>query len=165
MRVVVPFTDLSIETRTSLEGSEWDYETVDVSGDDEAYWRLLRDLWDEGETFVVVEHDIVLGAYTLVDLARCEGEWCTCPYPYFHGRYYGLGCAKFSDRLIARVPELMDLVGKMSDADHPPRHWCRLDAWIQRVLAKRSIRPCLRHDEVGHVSDLVPSHGCVSVSA
>jgi hypothetical protein len=40
-------------------------ERVDVSRSDDAYDRLLRELWAAGEDSVIVEHDVVIGEVTI----------------------------------------------------------------------------------------------------
>ncbi len=166
MRVVVPYTNLRNETRAAIEASGWDYDPIDVSSDDEAYWRLLRDLWAAGETFCIVEQDIVVKPETLDGLAACT-EWrCAAAYPYFNGLYPGLGCTRFSAELLSSVPGAIEEIGSWSDEIHPLRHWCRLDGWLQTLLKRNYHVPlCTNHGIVGHIRDYsgspYPSHGCV----
>lgn len=167
MRVVVPTTDLRPETEAALDVSGWSWESVDVSSSDEAYYQLLAELWAAGETFAIVEHDIVVGPETLNQLADCYSDWCVAPYPYFVGLYPGLGCMKFGDTLLRRWPQALQEVGEMADGTHPRRHWCRLDAWLcDRFLQSHNENRCV-HEQVGHVRNTAaigPAHGCVNVN-
>ena len=160
MKVVVPFTDVSSETRDALAGVDAEY--VDVSSSDDAYWNLLSDLWTSGADFVVVEQDIVVHPTALDELDACPYDWCAFPYGYGHwGLHYGLGCVKFSGALIKRNPDAILRVGVMSDGNHEKRHWCRLDCWLQEVVLPGNGEHMHKHETVvkhlGHGN----SHGCI----
>jgi hypothetical protein len=165
MRIIVPFTRLRPETYLALEKTDYDYETEYVGISDDAYWTLLAKLWKAGEAFIIVEHDIVPTETALFQLAACDQDWCAWPYDYF-SQAYGLACMKFEAELISRHPNLIEQIAQMSDTEHPPKHWCRLDAWLERTLwasgepLHRHIGEPLRHirDEPGPAK---PSHGCV----
>lgn len=167
MRILVPFTTLRSETVDAILATGRPFETADVSASDEAYWHVLADLWRSGESFCIVEHDVVVNADTFDAFADCEHEWCAAPYPYFNGDYPGLGCVRFSEALTRRHPNVMEDVAALSDGSHPPMHWCRLDQWVRNVLMqKHRIVPCI-HAPVGHARDgsgpIMPSHGCVTL--
>jgi hypothetical protein len=137
---------------------------VYVGARDDAYWELLNGLWSKRQSFIVVEHDIVVRANTLVELENCPYEWCSFGAPYFGGVYHGLGCVKFSDTLISRHPKALEHVAvHPPDAKHPPKHYCRLDAYLQEELSSE-YRHC--HETVlEHVRPYdgppLPAHGCV----
>ena len=160
MRLVVPYTSLHPETAAALDASGQAYEAVRMYGDD-GYFALLSGLWAAGDTFAVVEQDIVVGPETLPSLAGCSLDWCSFGFPYMRSdAYHGLGCVRFSAALLACVPDAMDRVALMSDETHDARHWCRLDAWLAQVLTASGEK---RHEHlppVGHLSRQ-PSHGCV----
>ena len=159
MRLVVPFTNLRPETRTALDASGQAYETVRMH-DDDSYFALLSGLWAAGETFAVVEQDIVIGPGTMPSLQGCAGDWCAFGYAYMAaGAYYGLGCTRFSAALLARVPDALDRVAVMHDETHRPRHWCRLDSWLSAVLRESGEKRCEHLPPVGHLNRY-PSHGC-----
>ena len=166
MRVVVPHTNLRPETRDALTATGHSWTPVDVSGSDTRYWRLICDLWEAGEEFIVVEHDIVVRPDTLSELEACPSEWCAFGAPYFVGTHVGMGCVKFSASLIARAPMAAWNAGQRStDANHPPGHYCTLDHWLQWVeLPKWAIRH-VHEPPLGHIRDTPglpqPSHGCV----
>lgn len=160
VKVVVPFTRLRDEARAALD--EWapGWEGRDVSADDEAYWRLLADLWAEGESFVLVEHDVVIVEGIVDALAACPFDWCCAAYPYGRGTIVGLGCTKFTAPLLARVPDAVERAGLVEDRTHPPRHWCRLDASLNRVLCDAGEPRCYKHPDVGHMGGGGSAHGC-----
>lgn len=163
MKVYIPFTDLRKETLAAIVKSKCDYELVNVSGSDEAYWELLDDLWTRGETFAIVEHDVVIHPTAISELQQCGSSWCAFPTPYFYGTHVGLGCVKFGSDLIKRFPSALDRVAELFDDKHPPKHWCRLDAWLQtRVLPQQERH--VHQPPIGHIrsgSVIRPSHGCI----
>jgi hypothetical protein len=116
------------------------------------------------EPFIVVEHDIVVRPETLRELRDCPEDWCAMPYPYLNEKEaWGMGCVKFSDRLICRSPHLFSRIANEGDPLHPPRHWCRLDAHIWEALTERGEH---RHDHpgpaLGHIGGQVVKHGCMT---
>jgi hypothetical protein len=158
-RIAAPFTQLRAETVVALHGQEVTYAPMMT---DQSYCELLRDLWHEGKSFIIVEHDIVVTPNTIPELAACENEWCAMAFPYRgEEKAWSLACTKFSASLIAREPGLMEEVGQMSDAKHPPGHWCRMDAWIWQALTRRGVSRCEHQNTVGHVGAQFPSHGCL----
>lgn len=166
MDVIVPYTRLRPEVLAALDTTGHPYETVDVSDSDSAYWELLHEMWAAGQTFCIVEHDIIVEPDTLTRLEECPQEWCASPYPYFNGHYPGLGCAKFTGSLCQRWPSVIAEIGQWSDPTHPAKHWCRLDGWIHNVLAQKArLTVCANHPQVVHrrddPDDLWPAHGCI----
>lgn len=161
MRIVVPHTHISRETVISLLGAASDWEVIDVSGSDTAYFDLLNQLWTAGDEFALVEQDIVVRPSTFASFERCPNPWCAAPYPYLgSSTYAGLGCTRFRSEILAAHPDLMDDVALHNYEGHCPKHWCTLDAAIQRELGKRGRHVCLRdHLPVGHLHD-TPTHGC-----
>lgn len=159
--VAVPFTNLRAETVVGLAGEEVRYAPM-LS--DLSYWELLRDLWADHRSFIIIEHDIVVNETTLDELRICEHDWCAMPFPYRGQTHaYSLACTKFSGALTSRHPDLMVVVAEMWDEKHPRGHWCRLDAWMWEQLTLRGEK---RHNHeraqpVGHVGTQYPSHGCL----
>lgn len=158
VKVVVPFTALRAETVAALGGADVLYRPV-LS--DTGYCELLAECWDAIESFVVVEHKIVVGPGTLAELRDCDGDWCAAPYPYLDKpAAVGMGCVKFRDRLIVRHPGMMRYVAAQAPQGHSPGHWCTLDALIWRYLTERREHRCERHAAVGKIDAGHSSHGC-----
>lgn len=163
--IVVPYTRHNPEVTQAL--ADYQVAFCDVSDSDEAYWELLAHMWDERQTFVVVEHDVVVRPGALEELIGCPQPWCSFGVPYVGRIYAGLACAKFSAELIARTPDLLALTAAFSDETHPPRHWCRLDSWIQIVLGEAGEKMCVHTPPLGHLREqtvhlkaasIAPSH-------
>jgi hypothetical protein len=166
--VVMPYTRLRNEVVQALAG--WDVVFVDVSGSDEAYWELLARLWAKGTGFILIEHDILVRPDTLDELVNCERPWCSFQVPYVGRLYAGLSCAKFTAALIARYPDALDRIAELEDEDHRPKHWCRLDSWLQAYVLNPGGEtmhvhgPPLEHvrDEASPAAPwaIGPAHGC-----
>ena len=134
-------------------------EYFDVGTRDEAYFDLLAELWEAAEDFCIVEHDIQVSGDTIDEFERCPQLWCCAPYPYQGDQLYqGLGCMRFRRELMLAEPDLLRVVGERSWADHPLKHWCIMDAGIQRSLWPLGHQPH-PHSPVGH-EHTTPSHGC-----
>ncbi len=162
----MPYTRVDQDVTRALDATGCAWEPHDVSGDEEAYWRLLSTLWAAGKTFAIVEHDVVVRATTLEELRNCPSPWCSFQVPYVGGcAYAGLGCAKFDAELIRRHPDALNEVATFSDEQHSPRHWCRLDHWLQDcVLKRRGEAMCVHGPPLKHLrangDPMLPSHGC-----
>jgi hypothetical protein len=169
MRVVLAYTHIAPGVREALTETGREWEEVDVSGSDTAYWELLSDLWAAGDSFIVVEHDVIIRHDTLDELEACPEPWCGWPVPYLGGEYPGLACAKFTDRIIAACPGALIQVGTMSTDSHPQKHYCNVDHRLQRVvlpqtgLSQHVHSPALGHYRADGLPPM-PSHGCVSRS-
>lgn len=161
MLVIMPYVGLpDPQVVEVLDDSGHDFTPIDVGCCDRGYFNTLSAFWDLGETFTVVEHDIVVHPGALDELADCDCDWCGYPFEYEGAWTLGLGCAKFSAALIERNPDALLRVGVMSDPTHPKRHWCRLDAWLTSVLMSGDEE---RHAHTPAVQHLNPysTHGCI----
>jgi hypothetical protein len=173
-KVLVPFTALRSETIVALANSDIPYEMIARPiTDDEGYFWALNEAWTPTEEhmvepFIVVEHDIIVRPETLRELRDCPEDWCAAPYPYLDKpEAWGMGCVKFTDRLIVRNYQIFEQIGKVSDERHPPRHWCWMDLLIWTALTERGEH---RHDHpgpplghLGHPGKGSSAHGCASV--
>lgn len=82
-----------------------------VMYDYQHYGRMLTEQWQSGEGFVLVEEDIAPWPGAITELIECEHECCSFEYPNGDVTYeprsgwcQSLGCIKFSDSLVQRVP-------------------------------------------------------------
>ena len=83
-------------------------ETHSYEGDSSyAYVDLLGKLWDKGETFINLEHDVVPWPGALDELYNCDQPCCRFSYPMFppgsrDERIFGagIGCIKFTEEVI-----------------------------------------------------------------
>jgi hypothetical protein len=142
VRVVVPaIDDHPIALRALLtEGIR--PEVVRCDQDDLAYARLLTDLWHRGESFCLVEHDVVPWPGAVSLLFTCPEPWCG--YLYAGVAAGGLGCVRFAAGLLAT-----DLSPAWEGT-----HWSDLDGLVTRTIGEHLRRPGYhRHTpDVAHAS-------------
>lgn len=137
MQVHVPYTRLDPVCVASVGEAVYH----EMGADPYAYWRLVRGLWQAGEPFILVEHDIEVRPETLTGLADCERPWCVASYRHPAGWWLiGLGCTKLDP---SRLPVL--------DWSEPV-HWSVLDVTLGKWLAPDA-EPH-QHGEVEHRNPL-----------
>ncbi len=108
MHVIVPVIDSRSAAHLALIAEGISHEQH-MCVDDTDYSNLLTEIWKAGSGFIVVEHDVAPWFGAVNQLAECERDWCMFHYPKFGGALTrGLGCTKFSDRLVRKYPELPD---------------------------------------------------------
>ena len=135
--------------RFNLEGS-----------DDTRYAHLLQRMWEAGNPFINVEQDIVPDPNVLWGMSRCHHEWCAMGYPV-SGRdvFPGIGCMKFSARLIAEQPMAMYLSLYERAGKREWSHWRSCNERIVGHLVARGYR-CHRHyPDAQHLHDYSPPQG------
>ena len=161
MRVVVPYTHAAEQRTTgvftALRATGYVYDMVNVGGSDRDYFDLLSSLWADGETFCIVEHDIVVHETAMRELDECPNDWCGFPHEYMGDVGYYLGCVKFGADLIARHPDAVVRTGVIFDGLYPKRHWYRLDSRLQTtILGNRGEVKCQHLPQVRHLGSCIP---------
>ena len=130
LRVIYPYVREFPEALAAL--GQRRVEKVDVGSGDQAYWRLMRDLWRSGDDFLIVEQDMVVPSGAVAAFETCPREWCG--QPYFMYRTWGCwhGVVRYRGSLTRSLPDLPDQIAQ--------RHWQSLDsAWINHLrLAGRN---------------------------
>jgi hypothetical protein len=167
LNIFLPYTRLEPVVRRALQAAERLPTEVYVGSADTRYYDLLSDLWSHRETFAIVEHDVIVRPDSLDELEGCPEPWCAFTVPYFVGDYPGLACTKFEASVMGGFPEAMSLVGTMSNASHPPKHWCTLDAFLMSLLYSRGFRKHVHEPALGHYREYAgppqPTHNCHAV--
>jgi len=142
--VYVPHTHVREATRVFLAHQKHPIHYVDVSGDRAAYAEYFQARWDERETFISLEHDIVPWPGAIEELVACREPWC------FFGYDAGIDCAadrcapfglvKFDARLIAAVPDVWREMRTAFAGD--ANMWMYCDVFMHRYTAEgRGIPP------------------------
>lgn len=139
--------------------------TVEALDNDHGYWRLLRSLWaqGQGQTFAIVERDVLPSADRLAEMAGCSSSWCCSSYPYIGHLMAGLagffppsqrpdirtmveslGCMKFGSELMVKVLNIFD---------GEPAHWAQIHARVvvQTLMVSRRLRPHVHWPPVRHL--------------
>lgn len=115
-------------------------------GNDDRYWRMLRDAWEASETFYVVEQDVFVWQGAFWALEECDERWCTLP-TMCHGRMISttFGCVKFSKRLLEQTPGFWD--------DITPE-WFHLDAHFSDKMGWPFIKPHTHWPPASHLNEV-----------
>lgn len=104
----VPFTKVHPAT---VAGAPDDAVWVDVSSGPDAYFGAFYGWWARGESFAVIEHDVVCRPDVVEGFEDCPEPWCIHGYdPYCHiecreAWRNALGCTRFRRELIEAVPD------------------------------------------------------------
>jgi hypothetical protein len=152
--VIVPYTDLQTRTKASLNSPLLDVHFLLLSNRDNAYWEALKNVWHEGRSFIVVEHDIIASVKALLDLWLCPSPWCSQPYQYRgSGWIRALGCTKFSSEIIEKVPDLFERILELPFPKDPTKkatYWRSLDSFMFKILKGEGFQVCPHDIKVGH---------------
>lgn len=106
----VPYTQVHPKT---VEGAPSDAIWIDVGAGPDAYYWALREIWARGESFALLEHDVVCRPDVIEAFEADPALWITCPYDtYCHSECREawrnqLGCTRFRAELIEAVPDAM----------------------------------------------------------
>lgn len=118
-------------------------------GHDTDYGDMYADLWKAGETFCVVEHDIVPWPGAMRKLEECRQAWCIHQYPLGTRGYLGgsIGCVKFRGTLLVATRDFARrLVGQS---------WIGLDGVIEGYLQHLGFTAHIHEPPVAHAKSLV----------
>lgn len=88
---------------------------VDVSPSPNAYYGALHEMWGRGESFAVLEHDVICRPDVVEAFEECPEPWCLYPYDFCHwdcreGWRNMLGCTRFRAELLAAVPDAVSSI-------------------------------------------------------
>ena len=133
-------------------------EMTDVTGDDFAYWRAIKERWDGQEDLLIVEQDVVIHDGVIPQLAECPGDWCLFAYPIFNSGQrltQGLGCTRFSAALQRRVDcAEFETDGKLYSDGKSGVPWNFLDLIIaERLKVGYGLLPHVHEPDVEHRHD------------
>ena len=113
VNILVPYTQRHPKTEAGVpEDATWAY----VGDDDHAYWRLLCEWWERGESFLVVEHDVICRPDIIESVETCPEPWCCYGYddiccPGCMDAWANtLGCTRFRAELIVAVPDAVSSI-------------------------------------------------------
>lgn len=109
----VPYTRVHPLT---VAGVPVDAVWADVTGSPIAYFALLLAVWSLGESFALLEHDVVCRPDVIAAFEECPEPWCT--YGYSDICHPGcmdawanaLGCTRFSGEAVRAVPDAVSAI-------------------------------------------------------
>lgn len=154
MKLVVPYTDLkpaTLRATRSYPGAEYIY----VGGDEYEYSALLRELWADGESFLLCEHDMEPTREQIDHMLTCPNglccgvyEWTTCVGP-------ALGFTRFRADFIATYPHVMEIASRIPSNYGKPGHWKQMDVWVMAAVLRDfyNEQPCCHLPPVRHLNE------------
>lgn len=160
MEVVVPYaTDVRTglqgpypETKAALEAQGFEPWYVNTGGQPTDYYDLLKRLWHKGETFCIVEQDIVPWPGALGALEACPQGWCGFSYQLSSGYGAWLGCTRFRAEFVRARPGVPEAIAALPDHGTPARYWGRLDTRLAEVLEREGLKIHVHWPAVGHLN-------------
>jgi hypothetical protein len=153
VRVVVPYEpEVHPLTQKAIDAYAPEAELVRLGDSRYAYWELLCRLWAGGDAFAIVEHDIEIHAEVMPVFRECPEPWCTFAYPgQFNSLATALGCVRFSKRLLAECPGLMENLDSHRGTHSALTHsWSALDSHVRDDLGRLRVPTHVHYPMVGH---------------
>lgn len=128
MKIFIPFTKLRSEVVMAVAKTGIDYELVPLIKYTD-YSKFLKRRWEEGKTFINVEHDVIIpGKEIMESMWNCDKPLCVTGYTYRYREANPpevtfLGCVKIGADLIKNSQGLFD----------EPAPWSVCDGFITRA--------------------------------
>lgn len=150
MKVVVPFREglLHPDLVEQLPGARYD----EMIGD-HAYAALLKDIIEERQKVIIVEHDVVPTGGQLLKLWDCPHPWCAHAYEPFAGRDYSVPTEVVGFGLCKLGPELLEMMGVVP---FPRVRWDHCDFVFTAFARQLGFTP---HQHKGDVVHHLTRHG------
>ena len=145
-------------TASSLKAHVPSAEYRKIGTDRTGYWQMLTHLWAQGESFILVEHDVEIHGSVFPEFLNCWRPWCVFPYsgPPILGGGLGapferaLGCTRFRSDLLREHPQLISSIGLDWRRPEEHRDWRGLDARIASALDQAGEVPHVHSPPVRH---------------
>ena len=122
----------------------------DVSTTQFDYWELTRQLWESGQDWAYVEHDVLIPDGCIAGLEACPELWCMHSYTVQDnkpitdwGGNGAFGMVRFRGELTRKYPSLV--------ADLFHRSWSRLDGQTITALFARGHRAHQHYPDAEHL--------------
>ena len=135
VNIFIPFTKIQDATLISLFNYNVKFIQLEDGFD---YSNYFKTRWEEGKTFVNVEHDIVVYPGAIKALWDCPEDWCVYDYTTINWseqlaelNSVPLGCVKISSKMI----ELL------KDCWNEPINWSYCDSHLFQVCKKVGLHP------------------------
>ncbi len=109
----VPYTAVYPAT---VAGAPRDAIWVDVATGADAYFGALFNIWERGETFALLEHDVVCRPDVVEAFESCPEPWCAfgyadiCHPECMEAWRNVLGCTRFRAEIVSAVPDAVSSV-------------------------------------------------------
>lgn len=119
-------------TREAL--ASWpNVDFVDVGDSDTAYSELVGDLWADGRSFAIIEHDIVVRDDVLAAFTDDPAPFIAYPYAWTTNVGSALGCNRWTADFLAAYPDAATEAAGVQGA-YGKGHWREFDYWLIRLV-------------------------------
>ena len=171
MKVYVPYTEIQPATSECLE--PYEYTAVKMIEETD-YLSYFQQRWEEGESFLNIEHDTVFERGAIEELESCPEEWCAyctggndavwdqekgkvkvLPFRIKHfvdGVPPTLALMKIERSFIKKHPDVWD---GFLESDRKPK-WVWLDSWLDGYTRSRGILCHQHYRKVVNANPLYP---------
>src|ERR1700674_3770858 len=85
MKLVIAFVPNWLRPEVRALGESVGAEFADVGASDTAYGQLVATLWAKGESFLLLEHDVLPTVALLEEMWACPSPWCAGFAYAYHG--------------------------------------------------------------------------------
>lgn len=155
-RVLFCTVDPHPEAVRALEAYVPQAEVIDVTGDNYAYWREIRERWTGEQDLIIIEQDIEVREDTIPVMEECKQDWCCYAYPIFRTKVrlrVGLGCIKISAAAQRKIsPEAIEEGFETCAQCRGKGCWWHLDGRIAHMLKRFGFFPHV-HGDITHHHD------------
>ena len=148
MKAVLPYVEGMLRPESDEFGLLIGAEPVEMTTDS-SYFELMEALWAKGESFLVLEQDVLPAMKDYRRMLTCSQPYCIAPYsgPGKHMIDKGLGFTRFRDTCIQAHPNLFAQIRGLADSEpFHPEDWRRLDVRMNFWLGKAHL-----HEPVAHL--------------
>lgn len=153
--ILVPYTVKDAKQQKHLELEGYIPTYVYVGNHPHSYYEVLQAQWAIGRDFILLEHDVFPWPGALEQMSECNEVWCGHDYlypPIIRQFLLGIGCMKFSSKLIEKVPDFFKYVDLLNFRGEDLRDWRMLDSWIISGLRDvAGVEPHLHTPPVVHL--------------
>ncbi len=147
-------------------------KVVHLGGGQDAYPLWFAQMWERGESFISVEHDVAPTPAQIEAITVCESPWCAYEYQDAEiGVHPPLGCIKIGADLIEATPQMwVRYLGQLPamirnpdthrveyrDDDGLPQRqpdalWLHCDLWLDAYSRRHGFEPCRHLPHVMHL--------------
>lgn len=145
MQVIIPAIDENCVASLALRKEGIEHDVVVMDGDYD-YGELLVELWQSGESFILLEHDVVPWPGAITQLAECPELWCSYEYPLAPNTLRpALGCIKVSCIVINAYRNLPARFGWAE------RIWSQMDGAVCPALESIAGKTHIHKPPLAHV--------------
>jgi hypothetical protein len=159
LHIVIPYVQGGLADETRVWGESMRAEFVDLTGDDEGYFKLMTRLLNERHEFYICEQDIVPNAQQFTDMVACPREWCAGWHKTddIAEPTWSLGLMKFGRQLVNRhfnllhdgntEPDAADMLAQVMSEGRgpdgirtpPDRRWQKVDLALYTVIGMAAV--------------------------